>query len=260
MLIDSHCHLPRLDSAELSGIIDRAKQNDVVKFINIGTNFNENKKVLETAQAFDQVYATIAIYPHEERDKTLIEMENHLKNLLHSPKLVAIGECGVDISEEHEGRPLAEQLELFEMQIKLAIDADLPLVIHNRNGDTKVIELLQKYKSPSLRGVAHCFASNWDVAKQYLDLNFYISFSGLITYQSRAHLLETVKNVPSDRYLIETDAPYLTPKGVSGQDKQRPNEPKNVRIVAQKVASVRNCSYEQIADETYNNTCRLFNL
>lgn len=256
MLIDSHCHLP-LDKNETEKVINAAKEEGVVRFITIGTSLKENREAIELAEVFPEVYATVAVYPHEDMDKSLDYLKSELqKQIDSSKKVVAVGECGIDISNWEEGRKLKDQIELFEMQINLAVENKLPLVLHNRNGDSQVLELFERYKNNGLTGVAHCFASSWEVAQKLLDLNFYISFSAMITYPSRKELLEVVEKVPFDRFLVETDAPYLPPQGLRGQQ----NEPKYVKMVAQKVAEVKNLPTEKIAELSYNNTLRLFNL
>jgi TatD DNase family protein len=257
MLIDSHCHLPH-NLSEAKNLVEDAKSKGVEKFINIGTSVRYSKKAIETAEQLKNVYATVAVYPHDERGIALSILKDKLGALADSSKkVVAIGECGLDISENSENvRSVEEQAELFEMHIKLALEKDLPLIIHNRNGDEVVLKLLQKYKSPKLRGVAHCFASSWETAQKLLNLGFYLSFSGMITYPSRKGLLETVEKVPKDRFLVETDAPYLPPQGHRGEK----NRPKYVKIVAQKVAEVRKVSFSEIEHISYNNTSCLFNL
>ncbi|KKS16421.1 MAG: Hydrolase, TatD family [candidate division WWE3 bacterium GW2011_GWC1_41_7] len=256
MLIDSHLHFPH-DENKVREQISGAEKEGIVKFINIGTSLKDSAKSIETAEKFENVYATVAVYPHDDKDKDTYTIMEHLKELaLSSKKVVAIGECGIDLSEWKNGRSLDQQTELFEAQINLAIELRLPLIIHNRNGDETVLELLQKYKNTGLAGVAHCFVSSWDTAQKLLDLNFYISFSGIITYPSGKYLSETVQKVPNDRFLVETDAPYLPPQGHRGEK----NEPKYVKITALKVAEIKDLPLQSIEDYTYENTTRLFHL
>lgn len=258
MLIDSHCHIPhRKYERSIEQIVKDAQEAGVARLINIGTSLDENKIALETSEKFENVYTAIAIYPHEDLGRDLKDLINHLSAQIDSSKkVVAVGECGIDITDWPGGRDLNEQLDLFEMQIQLAIKKKLPLIIHNRNGDEYVLNLLKKYQSQGLYGVIHCFSSDWEVAKSFLDSNFHISFGGMITYKSRKDLLEVVGKVPEDRILIETDSPYLPPDGFRGQ----PNEPRNVAVVAAKIAEVRGVSFDKISELTYSNTCKLFNL
>jgi TatD DNase family protein len=244
-------------------MLNSAKEDGVSKFINIGTSIKESENAIEVAEKYESVYATVAIYPHEHRKGNIDELINQLeKQATSSKRVVAIGECGIDVSEWKNQRPPGEQVRLFEAQIKLSQKLNLPLVIHNRNSDDNILDVLAGYKS--VRGVVHCFDSSWEVAQKFLDLGLYISFSGLITYESKGYLLETVKNIPRDKYLIETDAPCLLPEPVRTESRvlgaKRHNEPKYVKMVGQKVAETRQINLEEAALQTSNNTCRLFGL
>lgn len=254
MLIDSHCHLPD-DFKLIDQILENALQNEVNYVVNIGTDLQENSKVIETSEKYGNVFGVIGIYPHSHRDKPIdsliVELEKQIK--AKSARIVAIGECGIDITEWSEQRSVADQIQLFEQQLELAKKYELPVVIHNRSGNEQVFSALNKY-SGDITGVAHCFDDNWEIAKRYLDLNFFISFSGFITYNSKKHLLDVARNVPDDKFVIETDSPYILPKGVS----EKPNEPKNVKMVARKIAEVKQKSYEEISDLSVGNTLKLF--
>jgi len=255
--IDSHCHLPSVEQKErLEEIINNAQSAGIHKFVNIGTSISENAKVLEVAKKYPQTYPTAAIYPHEDMDHSLDELKQYLEDFVSKNRedLVAVGETGIDISKWVDGRDLEAQVALFEFQARLAKEQGLPLIVHNRNGDREVLSVLSKVKSQ--KGVIHCFASNWDFAKEVLDMGFYISFSGLITYKSREPLLEIVEKVPQDRFLIETDSPYLPPIGHRGEK----NQPKYVRITAQKISEVKGISLDDVAKYSSLNTGRLFHI
>ncbi len=254
MLIDSHCHLPD-DFKLIDQILENALQNDVNYVVNIGTDLEENEKVMKTSTAFENVFGVIGIYPHSHRDKPIDSLIVELEKQLQSKpaRIVAIGECGIDITAWEQQRPVPDQIQLFEQQLELAKKYALPVVIHNRNGNEQVFNALKKHEG-SVTGVAHCFDDDWETAKRYLDLNFFISFSGFITYNSKKHLLDVVRNVPDDKFVIETDAPYILPKGIT----EKPNEPKNVKMVARKIAEVKQKSYEEISDLSVKNTLRLF--
>lgn len=263
MFIDSHCHLPdKKYKMDIDQIIREAKEVGVEKLVSVGTSLENSREVVELARQFDDIYAVVGVYPHEDLDKSLGEIETELRETLNSTrkKIVAIGECGLDVPNRdvpYKTRDIEEQRELFKMQLGLAVQRDLPAVIHNRNADPEIIDVLTHFKSTKLTGVSHCFSSNWEVAKELLHMNHYISFAGMITYPStRESLLEAVKNIPRDRLLVETDAPYLPPKGHRGEI----NYPKYVTITAEKLAQVRNTSLEEIENYTYKNTCRLFNI
>jgi len=261
---DSHCHLPNLrHKDELEKIVSDAKAWGVTQVINIGTSLKENAEAIEVAEKYESVYATVAIYPHEHRGEDIASLIDQLESQAKSSeKVVAIGECGIDVTERKNQRPLEEQILLFEAQVKLAQKVNLPLIIHNRNGAAVVLEVLARFKG--VRGVVHCFDSTWEVAEKLLSMGFYISFSGLITYKSRQALLEVVKNVSTDRYLLETDAPFLLPEPAKTELQElgikRKNEPRYVRMVGQKVAEVREISLEEVALQSRTNAHKLFGL
>ncbi len=229
----------------------------VEKLINIGTSIDENQKVIKISKQYPQIYSSIGIYPHENKEYEIKDLEISLKeNLKISERIVAIGECGIDFSNWENGRSLDDQIKLFEMQVSLAKSKGIPLIVHNRNGDDVVYKILKENYDYNLRGVVHCFDSDWDFATKILDLGFYISFTNLITYPKKDNLLKVVKNVPENRFLVETDAPYLPPQSMRGQI----NYPKYAKIVAEKVAQVKQKTFEEVSEFSYRNTCSLFNI
>lgn len=258
MLIDSHLHIPHKKyTIDNKKILQDAIDEGVTKFITIGTNLKDSQKAIEFAENNDNVYATVGVYPHEELTTPLEQIKESLHAIVtSSKKVVGIGECGIDITEWQTGRETAQQVELLELQLKIAADNNLPIVIHNRNGDQQVIDALIKFSPQGINGVAHCFVGEWEMAQKYLDFGFYISFSGIITYPSGKKIHETVINVPTDRFLVETDAPYLPPEGHRGET----NYPKYVKMTAQKVASLKEISYEDVCKYSLENTCRLFKI
>lgn len=262
--IDSHCHLPHVSNKDaLEENIRNAQAWDVTQFINIGTSIEENAKVIETAERYPSVFAAVAIYPHKHLNENVENLIEELeKQAISSKRIVAIGECGIDLSNWSNQRPLDKQIKLFETQINLSVKLNLPLVIHNRHGDEIVLDLLSRNREA--KGVVHCFDSTWEIAQEFLNLGLTISFSGLVTYESKNSLSEVVKKVPKDRYLLETDAPYLLPEPAKSETRElqikRKNEPKYVRMVGQKVAEIREISLDEVAFQTLTNTSRLFGL
>ncbi len=268
MLFDSHCHLPHHKyTKSTEQVIQDAWAAGVANMIAIGTSIEENEQAIKVADAYAGlpaqagVYCSIGIHIDENMNKPLKDLERILSGQLKlSKKIVAIGECGIDVSEWENGRPacagrqIQDQINLFEMQIELAIKHHLPVIIHNCNGDNEVLALVKKYTSQELRGVAHCFSQSWDFAQQLLQCGLYLSFSGMITYKGRKGILKTVQNAPIDKILIETDAPYLSPEGFRGQV----NEPKNVFAVAQKIGDAGGISFNEVAQKTYENAQTLF--
>jgi TatD DNase family protein len=255
-------------TAKLDQLLADAGDWGVQQFINIGTSITANAEAVAVADAYNSVYAAVAIYPHEHRADTVASLMTKLEDQARSSgRVVAIGECGIDVTAWKAQRPLEEQIVLFELQVQLAQRLTLPIIIHNRNGDAAVLAVLARYGG--VRGVVHCFDATWDVAQHFMQLGLYLSFSGLITYPAKAHLLEVVAKVPADRLLLETDSPYLLPEPAKSEvrdaaDSQhtggRKNEPKYVRMVGQKVAEVRGISLEEVALQATTNTRQLFGL
>jgi len=256
MLIDSHCHLPHKKyEIDLPTILQQARDNGVSKLINIGTSIKENIKVIKTLKNHNEIYGSIGIYPHEDQNKTLDELEQFLeKNVTTSKKIIGIGECGIDITNLKGGRNLEDQLELFEMQLSFAEKNNLPVIVHNRNGDKYVLKMLKRYSG--IKGVAHGFRSTWETAKGFLDLGIYISFAANISYPSNDYLRDILKKVPNNMFVIETDSPYLPPQSHRGEV----NYPKYVKIIAEKIATVKQIPFTEICRITRENTCSLFNI
>jgi TatD DNase family protein len=257
MLIDSHCHLldPRFEN-NIKQIISESNESGVVRFINIGTSVSDSQKSVQLANEYDGIYASVGVYPHEDKNLPVSQMSKSLQGIIDSSKkIVAIGECGIDMSEWKNGRNFKDQEEVFLMQLDLAVKNNLPVSIHNRGGGEVIFSLLNNFKN-RLKGVAHCFSSDWNIAKKYLDMDFYISFSGVLTYPSAKELIEVFKKVPDDKFVFETDAPYLPPQGHRGEV----NYPKYVRIVAEKASQIKEKPFEDICRLSYDNTCRLFNI
>jgi TatD DNase family protein len=257
MLIDSHCHLsdPRLKE-NIKEIISEAKRIGVVKFVNIGTSILNDKNSVKLANEYEEVYTSVGVYPHEDKDLQVSQMSEELQKLINgSKRIVAVGECGIDNVEGKGEREIKDQEKIFLMQLELAVKNDLPVVIHNRGGDEIIFSLLNGYKN-KIRGVAHCFSSDWETAKKYLELGFYLSFSGILTYPSAKDLTDVLKKVPDDRFVFETDAPYLPPQGHRGEV----NKPEYVRIVAEKASQIKEKPFADVCRLSYDNTCRLFNL
>ena len=258
-LIDTHCHLPK-SFTKSKEWVENAKEVEVIKLINVGTSLSSSKRVIKQAKEFDNVFASVAVYPNHEQERSFQEIEKELRVFLDEKdqnKIVGIGECGFDVSKLEDQRPVESQKELFELHIKLAGEYKLPIILHNRNGDAHIIETLQRNKGLNVKGVAHCFSQSLDFAHQLIDLNFYISFTALITYPQNDYLREVVKELPLKNIIIETDSPFLVPEELKGQG---PNEPKNVLAVAQKIAEVKNVSIKEVAEQTTLNAYDLFDI
>lgn len=254
MLVDSHCHLDRIDLAPFGGHFDQflthAKAEGVGHILCVSIDLESYPAMLDQVADYPNISVSVGVHPNdkdrqEPTPEMLVELASHSKN-------VAIGETGLDYFRS-EG-DLTWQQDRFRRHIQAAHLAKKPLIIHTRAAQEDTITILQDEQARDVGGVMHCFTENWEMAKQALDLGFYISFSGIITFNSAEELREVVKKVPNDRILIETDAPYLAPVPHRG----RSNIPQYVAHVADCVAELKGATREAIADLTRDNYQRLF--
>ena len=251
MLTDTHCHLYYDDlKNDLQGVLDRAKELGVNRFICVGTNVRESRECLELANMYEKIYATAGVHPHDAKD-TPKDYIDQLWDLLKSDKMIAVGEMGLDYYRNISEPVIQNQI--FREQMELAQLLGKPVILHNRDADSDVLKVLLDF--PSVIGVAHCFSSNLGTAKAFLDIGFYISFSGNLTFKN-SHLPDVARELPLDRILVETDCPYLSPVPHRG----KPNEPGRTRFVAEKLAEIKNVSLDIIAKKTSENATELFNL
>lgn len=251
MLIDSHCHLYMGSwSKNMDDVLARAQERGVGKIICPGIDIDSSWQSLTIAKNHANVFAAAGIHPHDASNAPA-DFINQLRDIFTQPKIVALGEIGLDYYRNISDAET--QRKVFKKQLQLAKEMDLPVIIHNRNADADIIHLIQQV-SP-MRGVAHCFSSDLTTAKIFLDMGFYISFAGNLTYKN-SNLPEVVKEIPLDRLLIETDAPFMSPIPYRSKE----NEPSRVKYVADKLADCKGVSYETIELVTQNNTEKLFNL
>jgi len=256
MLIDSHAHIQGNEyDDEVEAVIERARGVGVEKIIAVGGagDMSSNTDAIALADSFHTVYATVGMHPHDAKDVGIEELET-LRGLTTHPKVVAVGETGLDYYYNHSSHELQEQV--FSSFIHMACETGLPIVVHERDAAEKAAELLRQEGNGKLCGVIHCFTGNYQAARAYLDLGFYLSFTGIITFKNAEPLRAVVRQIPLDRILVETDAPYLTPVPHRGKR----NEPAYVRFVAEAVAKVRGISLEEVASITTANTQKLFSL
>lgn len=258
MLIDTHTHL---DDARYDGdretMIARARDAGVETFITIGCDLATSKAAIELADRYPFVYASIGVHPHEVRHIG-DDWYDEFRRLAQHPKVVAYGEIGLDYHYNYS--PPTLQRKRLREQILLARELKLPLVIHTREAQEDTIAILKEEHAADVGGVFHCFTGDAWLAKDGLDLGFYLSFSGVVTFQNAAMLREIVTTAPMDRILIETDCPYLTPAPHRGKR----NEPAYVRLVAETIATVKSTASQVSVDEisrlTSANARRLFKL
>ncbi len=256
MLIDSHAHIQGKEYAgETEAVIARAHAAGVETIIAVGGagDMSSNTEAIALAQAFANVYATVGMHPHDAKDVGADELKS-LKELASSPKVVAVGETGLDYYYNHS--PHDVQRRVFAQFIHMAVETKLPIVVHERDAAKEAEDLLRCEGAGKLRGVIHCFTGNYEAACAYLDLGFYLSFTGIITFKNAAALREVVRKVPLERMLVETDSPYLTPVPHRGKR----NEPAYVRFVAETIANVKGVTVDEVARATTNNVRELFRL
>ena len=254
MLVDSHCHLDRLDLSQvdgkLNGLLAAAAEQDVGHFLCVSINLEDYPAMLAIAEQHDRISASVGLHPNEQdgHDPDVDELVEYAKH----PKIIAIGETGLDYFRS-EG-DLDWQRDRFRRHIAAAKQAGKPLIIHSRDAKEDTLKILEEESAGEAGGVMHCFTGDWDMAQRAMDLNFYISFSGIVTFKSARELQEVATRMPAERYLVETDSPYLAPVPHRG----KPNQPAFVRHVAEFIAELRGESYEQVAAATTENFRTLF--
>jgi TatD DNase family protein len=258
MLIDTHVHLddPRYDS-DREAVFQRAQEAGVEMFVTIGCDLSTSYSAVQLATKRPTVYATVGVHPHEVK-RIEPNWYSELRQLALQAKVVAFGEIGLDYHYDHSPREVQRQR--FREQIGLAQSLNLPLVIHTREAQNDTLAILREEHADSVGGVFHCFSEDLSFGKQALDLGFYLSFSGIITFRNASPLHEVIRAVPDDRLLIETDAPYLTPVPFRGKR----NESAYVAYVAEQIAEIKygdsSTGIARVAELTTNNARRLFKI
>lgn len=253
-LVDSHCHLDRLDlepyDGELKNALNYANEVGVGHMLCVSINMENFNAVIGTAKKYDFISASVGVHPNEKKghDPSIDE----LITLADDKDIVAIGETGLDYFRS-EG-DLTWQQDRFRRHIAASRETKKPLIIHMRDATEDTLRMLKKEKADEVGGVMHCFVEDWEVAQKALDLNFVISFSGIVTFKNAQALQLVAKNVPQDKMLIETDSPYLAPIPFRGKS----NQPAYVVHVAEKIAELRDITVEEVAQITTQNYFKLF--
>jgi TatD DNase family protein len=235
---------------DLSKVITAAGQVGVEKMLCIGTNQEDLPQVVGIANQFDNVYATVGMHPSDSEENQITKEE--LIALAQQPKVVGIGETGLDYYYDNSDRDIQRQS--FRMHIQAAIELGLPVVIHTRDAPEDTIQILKEEGIEKCGAVLHCFTESWEMAKQGLDLGLYVSISGIVTFKNAHQVKDVASRVPLDRLLVETDSPFLTPVPYRG----KPNYPIYVRDVAEYIAAMRGMPIEEFAAQTTNNFHTLF--
>lgn len=254
MLFDTHTHLnDEAFSADRDEVMQRALDEGVSLLVNVGFNRQTIPQTLELAEKYDFVYAAVGWHPHDAKDMKEEDLA-WIEELSAHKKVVAIGEMGLDYYWDNSPREV--QKEVFRQQIALAKKVKKPIIIHDRDAHRDVVDILKEEGASEVGGVMHCFGGSVEIAKECLDLNFYISFGGPLTFKNAKKPKEVAMQIPLDRILIETDSPYLTPHPYRGKR----NESSYVKHVAQSLAELRGLSYEEVCRITMENGKRLFNI
>ncbi len=253
-LIDSHCHLDYDPMAsDIEGTLRRAQNQGVDLFLTICTDFSKIPVVTSLAESDERIFASVGVHPHEaEKVDKDVDLFKLLTEAAQHPRVVGLGETGLDYYYTHS--PKDEQKKAFEAHIMAALAADLPLIVHTRDAEEDTIELLKTVGQGRVRGLIHCFTGSEKLRDQALDLGFYISISGIITFQKAASLRDVVKGVPLNRLMVETDAPYLAPEPYRGKS----NEPAYVVETAKKLAELKEVGFNQLCEQTSQNFLTLF--
>jgi TatD DNase family protein len=255
MFFDSHCHLDRIDLSEFdhdfNRLLDEIAENEVDEMICIGVDLESFDGMYDKIKNVPGVYATVGVHPDYE-DSREPELDE-LVQLSRNDKIVAIGETGLDYY--HTEGP-EWQRNRFRIHIDAALETHKPLVIHTRQAKSDTIGILKEHDAERVGGVMHCFTEDWDMAKQAIDLGFYISISGIVTFKQAQNVRDMAVKIPPDRLLIETDSPWLAPVPYRGKT----NFPGHVRLVAEKLAEIRHTDVQEIARTTTHNARTLFKL
>jgi TatD DNase family protein len=260
MLIDSHAHidLPNFDK-DREQVFARARQGGVRAVVNIGLDLESSRASLEMARQYDDVFSTVGFHPHEASELKDDDLKV-LAEMAKDEKVVAVGEIGLDFYRNLS--PRKSQEEAFRKQLDLAVELGLPVVVHCRQAHKEVFNILSGWVRATLsagrlrRGVIHCFSGDIELAQRYIEIGFYISLAGSVTYPSAGELVQVAREIPLDRLLLETDAPFLAPQAYRGKR----NEPAYIALIAEKVAQVREVPREVVAGAAAKNTISLFRL
>jgi TatD DNase family protein len=251
MLVDSHCHIDFPEfSGDLEAVIERMREHGVSHALCVGVSLENFPRVLGVSERFDAVFASVGVHPDQVGGEE--PAPERLCALAAHPRVVAIGETGLDYFRPGAG--VEQQRSRFRAHIRAARSCGKPLIIHSRSAAADTISIMREEGAAQAGGVMHCFTESLQLAEQAMEMNFFISFSGIVTFKNTANLQAVASAIPRDRLLIETDAPYLAPVPMRGKR----NEPSLVRYVAQRVAELRNTTIQTIEDSTSSNFFRLF--
>lgn len=255
MLIDSHAHLDMEDYAgDIEAVLDRALAGGISNIISVGIDIPSSRRALLLAERYDFIYSTVGFHPHNADNADVVKIDELIKLASGSKKVVAWGEAGLDFYRHYS--QVKNQIEIFEIQIDIALDLNLPIIIHDRDAHDDILEIVSKRKNRSQRGVIHCFSGDYKLAMSFIELGYYISIPGTVTYKNADRTREAAEKIPIERLLIETDAPFLAPLPLRGKR----NEPLFIRHTAEKIAGLRHMEFDELALNTSLNAKKLFGL
>ena len=256
-LIDSHCHLDDASfDNDLDAVLERMASNDVQGAMLAGVTLETARKSLSIAEKHDHLFAAVGIHPHDAQECSESVLQE-LIALAQNPKVKAWGETGLDFNRMFS--PQRDQEKWLIRQMEIATDLNLPLIFHERDSNGRFIDILKDHFKPGSKGVVHCFSGNLEELHVYLSMGLYIGITGILTIKGRGkQLRRLVGDIPADRILVETDAPYLTPAPQKNQTRR--NEPAFVRSTFMKLAEIKDVPPESLAEQLWQNTCTLFNL
>ena len=256
-IFDSHCHLDdKSFASDFDKVIKRAQNAGVNRLMTIGVNGTTSARAVELADSHPEIYASVGVHPHDAGNCSQSIIDD-LINLAKKPKVCAWGEIGLDFNRMYS--PREDQEKWFRKQLEIADKLELPLIFHERDSNGRFLEMLKNHTAGKLKGVVHCFSGDDNELEQYLNLGLHIGITGILTIKGRgSRLRELAAFIPSDRLLVETDAPYLVPAPEKNQ--YRRNEPAFVKSVILKLAEVKQENPENLAEIVWQNTCRLYGL
>lgn len=254
MLIDSHCHLDKLDltpyGEDLDALLQAARDRDVSRMLCVSIDMDQFEVMYQKVKGREDIDVSVGVHPLHAKD-TPVTAEQLVAEA-QRPEIVALGETGLDYYYQTDTQALQQQC--FIEHLKASCETKLPLIIHTRDARQDTLDLIAAHGDPSVGGVLHCFTESWEMAEQAIEMGYYVSFSGIITFRNAEELREVVKRVPIERLLIETDSPYLAPMPYRGKK----NEPKYVQEVGQMVADLKGLTLQEVGRVTSENYSRLF--
>lgn len=255
MLFDSHAHIndEKFDE-DREEIIQHLRDSKIDLIVNPGADMPSSRSAVELANKVDFIYAAVGVHPHDVENMTETDIEELKEMVKNNDKVVAIGEIGLDYYYDLSPREL--QKKWFIRQIELANELGVPFIVHDRDAHGDTFEIIKKYKNPETACVLHCYSGSIDLAKEYIKMGCYISIPGTVTFKNNKKTVEVAEKIPLEWMFIETDSPYLTPVPFRGKR----NDPSKVKYVAEKIAEIRNISYEEVCRVTKENAKKFFKI